>query len=87
MQNILRNIHTKFDSNWSSSFRGEEIRKIVNDDGQQRWTPSDGNSSYGLWPGELKKKWLISELYIASCIFFLKQFGFATIFLASSAKL
>ena len=31
MQNTLRNIHTKLDSNWSSSLRGE-FRKIVKDD-------------------------------------------------------
>ena len=32
MQNIPRNIHTKFGSNWSSSVRGEDFCKIVNDD-------------------------------------------------------
>ena len=45
MQDTPRNIHTKFGSNWSSSIRGED------DYGRQ--TPSDGNSSHGLWPGEL----------------------------------
>ena len=34
MQDTLRNIHTKFGSNWSSSVRGEEFWKIVNDDGR-----------------------------------------------------
>ena len=32
MQDTPRNIHTKFGSNWSSSFRGEEFCIIVNDD-------------------------------------------------------
>ena len=61
MQDTLRNIYTKFGFNWSSSFRGEEFCIIVNDDNRRRrWrmmttTPSIGNSSHGLWPGELKK--------------------------------
>ena len=32
MQDITRNIYTKFDSNQSSSFRGEEFCTIVDDD-------------------------------------------------------
>ena len=32
----------------------EKFCIIVNDDDGQRRTPSDGNSSLGLWPGELK---------------------------------
>ena len=32
MHDTPRNIHTKFGSNWSSSFRGEEFWKIVNDE-------------------------------------------------------
>ena len=32
MQDTPRNIHTKFNSNWSSSFSEEEFWKIVNDD-------------------------------------------------------
>ena len=36
MQDTPRNIHTKFGSNYSSSFWGEEFWKIVNnDDGRQ----------------------------------------------------
>ena len=35
-------------------FRGEELNVKVYD--VRRRTPSDGNSSPGLWPGELKKK-------------------------------
>ena len=31
-QNTLRYIHTKFGSKWSSSVRGEQFWKIVNDD-------------------------------------------------------
>ena len=58
MQDTPRNIYAKFGSNLSSSFRGEEFCIIVNndDDSQWRrqWTPSDGNSSRGLRPGELK---------------------------------
>ena len=34
MHDIPKNIHTKFGSNWSSSVRGEEFWKIVNDDGR-----------------------------------------------------
>ena len=32
MQDTQRNIHTKFGFNWSSSVRGEEFWKNVNDD-------------------------------------------------------
>ena len=32
MQDSQGNIHTKFGSKWSSSFKGEEFGKIVNDD-------------------------------------------------------
>jgi hypothetical protein len=37
---------------WFSGFRGEDLNVKVYD---VRRTPSDGNSSHGLWPGELKK--------------------------------
>ena len=36
MQNNLRNFHTKFSFYLSSSFRGEEFLKIVNDDDDGR---------------------------------------------------
>ena len=32
MQNTKKPIHTKFGFNWSSSIRGEEFWKVVNDD-------------------------------------------------------
>ena len=35
MHDAPRNINTKFGSYWSSSFRGEEFWKIVDDDGRQ----------------------------------------------------
>ena len=56
MQDTPRNIHAKFDSNWSSSVRREDFWKFVNND-KNSWrqrTPSDGNNSSGLWPVELK---------------------------------
>ena len=34
-QNTPKNIHTEFGSNWSSSVRGKEFWKIVNDEGHQ----------------------------------------------------
>ena len=45
---------------WFSGFRGEDLNVKFYDvrrtDGQTdgRWMPSDGKSSYGLWPGEVK---------------------------------
>jgi hypothetical protein len=36
---------------WFSCFRGEDLNVKVYD---VRRTPSDGKSSHGLWPGELK---------------------------------
>ena len=38
--------------NWSTRFRGEFC--VIVYDGQLRRTSSDGNSSHGLWPSELK---------------------------------
>ena len=37
---------------WFLGFRGEDLNVKVYD---VRRTPSDGKSSNGLWPGELKK--------------------------------
>ena len=51
VQDTLRNICAKFHIIPLSSFRGEDFWKILN--GRQQ-TPSDGNSSHGLWPVELK---------------------------------
>jgi hypothetical protein len=53
---ILKGIHPKtiparFGLIWFSGFRGEDLNVKVYD---VRWTPSDGKSSHGLWPGELK---------------------------------
>jgi hypothetical protein len=39
---------------WFRGFRGEVLNVKVYD--RQRRTPSDGKSSHGLWPGELKKE-------------------------------
>ena len=38
---------------WFSGFRGEDLNVKVYD--VRRRTPSDGKSSRGLWPGELKR--------------------------------
>jgi hypothetical protein len=35
-------------------FKCESLRRTTDDDRRRR-TPSDGKSSHGLWPGELKK--------------------------------
>ena len=56
MHNTLRNIHIKFGSSRSSSVRGKEIGKFLNDDDdEQRRTPNDGNSLDGHRTGELKR--------------------------------
>ena len=46
-----RTIPAKFALIWLSGFRGEDLNVKVYD---VRRTPSDGKSSHGLWPGELK---------------------------------
>jgi hypothetical protein len=55
---ILKGTHpgtipVRFGLIWFSSFRGEDLNVKVYD--VRRWTPSDGKSSHGLWPGELKR--------------------------------
>ena len=53
---------------WFGGFRGEDLNVKVygvwRTDGQTngRWMPSDGKSSHGLWPGELKT--IIRWIYI-----------------------
>ena len=53
MQNIPRNIYTKFGSYWSSRF-WEELLVNDEDDNERRRTPTDDNSSCGLLPDEPK---------------------------------
>jgi hypothetical protein len=47
-----RTIPARFGLIWFRSFRGEDLNVKVYD--VRRQTPSDGKSSHGLWPGELK---------------------------------
>ena len=58
VQDTLRINYAKFHLNPFSSFRGENVWKIINDNNdhkqQSQRTPRDGNSSHGLWPGEIK---------------------------------
>jgi hypothetical protein len=59
-------IQAKFGFNWSSSFRGEDFWKSLwrtTDGWTDGRTPSDGKSSHGLWPGELKKAIFGSQFY------------------------
>ena len=44
---------------WFSGFRGEDLNVKVYD---VRQMPSDGKSSLGLWPGELKIKFSIHNI-------------------------
>ena len=46
-----RTILAKFALIWFRGFRGEDLNVKVYD---VRRMPSDGKSSHGLWPGELK---------------------------------
>ena len=46
-------IPARFGLIWFSGFRGEDLNVKVYDG--RRWMPSDGKSSHGLWPGELKR--------------------------------
>ena len=46
-----RTIRAKFGLIWLRGFRGEDLNVKVYD---VRRMPSDGKSSHGLWPGELK---------------------------------
>ena len=48
-----RIIPARFGLIWFRGFRGEDLNVKVYD--VRRWTPSDGKSSRGLWPGELKR--------------------------------
>ena len=66
MQDTQKCIHNKFCINWSSSLRGEKLRRIVNDGRRQRRTPSK--------PGELKMERIILKPlkllgYTKSCAF------------------
>ena len=47
-------IQTKFGFHWSSTYRGEDFWKSLRRTDRRRM-PSDGKSSHGLWPGELKR--------------------------------
>jgi hypothetical protein len=51
---------------WFSGFRGEDLNVKVYDvrwmDDDGRRTPSDGKSFHGLWPGELKRKQVVSSV-------------------------
>jgi len=55
----LRMIVVKFGSNWPSGFRGEDFLKSLRTTDDRQRTPSDGNSSHGFQPGELK---IINEI-------------------------
>jgi hypothetical protein len=49
----LKGTHpARFGLIWFSGFRGEDLNVKVYD--VRRRMPSDGKSSHGLWPGELK---------------------------------
>ena len=50
-----RSIPDRFGLIWFRGFRGEDLNVKVYD-GR---TPGDDESSRGLWPGELKKEWVI----------------------------
>jgi hypothetical protein len=52
-----RTILAKFGFIWFRCFRGEDLNVIVylQQKNDTRWTLSDGKSSRGLWPGELKR--------------------------------
>jgi hypothetical protein len=56
-----RTIPGRFGLIWFRGFRGEDLNVKVYD---VRRTPSDGKSSLGLWPGELKKS--INYMFIRS---------------------
>jgi hypothetical protein len=69
-------IQTKFGFNWSSSFRGEDFLKSL----RRTMTTSDGKSSHGLWPGELKKLIILTsfaniEYYLFDIFLLIKFFG------------
>jgi hypothetical protein len=48
-----RTIPARFGLIWFRVFRGEDLNVKVYD---VRRTPSDGKTSHGLWPGELKRE-------------------------------
>jgi hypothetical protein len=50
--NLKGTIPARFGLIWFKGFRGEDLNVKVYD---VRRTPSDGKSSHGLWPGELKR--------------------------------
>ena len=52
-----RTIPARFGLIWFRGFRGEDLN--VYD--VRRRMPSDGKSSHGLWPGELKKQYLLPD--------------------------
>ena len=67
-----RTIPARFGLIWFRGFRGEDLNVKVYD--IQR-TPSDGKSSHGLWPGELKTKANKKNLINHSCYIRLSREG------------
>ena len=65
----LRTIPARFGLIWFRGFRGEDLNVIVYD---VRRMPSDGKSSHGLWPGELKTQ---NICYRVSTVKFSGVFG------------
>jgi len=51
-----RTIPVRFGLIWFRGFWGEDLNVKVYD--VRRRTPSDGKSTHGLWPGELKTHWM-----------------------------
>ena len=56
-----RTISARFGLIWFRGFRGEDLNVKVYAVRQQ--TPSDGKSSHGLWPGELKRDWTTLKVH------------------------
>ena len=64
---ILKGTHPpKVGLIWFRGFRGEDLNVKVYD--VRRRMPSDGKSSHGLWPGELKSDPIFSLTYVVTLV-------------------
>ena len=79
-----RTIPARFGLIWFRGFRGEDLNVKVYD---VRQMPSDGKSSHGLWPGELKKHIVLTKIIWPANIHWKSEKSLKTLRLKKRAKI
>ena len=79
-----RTISARFGLIWFRGFRGEDLNVKVYD---VRRMPSDGKSSHGLWPGELKKHIVLTKIIWPANIHWKSEKSLKTLRLKKRAKI